>query len=49
MKSIERDGPFAISGDVEIMHALDELLASFVAQRRMKISGEYQPCYRVVR
>lgn len=49
MKSIERDGPFSISGDVEIMHALDELLASFVAQRRMKISGEYQPCYRVVR
>lgn len=48
MKAIEQQGPFAISGDAEIMKALDALLASFVAQRRMKISGEYKPCYRVV-
>ena len=24
------------------------LLASFVRQRRMKLSGEYRPCYRLV-
>jgi hypothetical protein len=30
------------------MRPLDELLASFVAQKRMKISGEYKPVYRVV-
>jgi predicted Rossmann-fold nucleotide-binding protein len=49
MKAIETHGPFLLSGDEGIMHAMDELLASFVAQRRMKISGVYQPCYRLVR
>jgi hypothetical protein len=48
MKAIEQQGPFAISGDAEIMKALDDLLQSFVAQKRMKISGDYHPCYRVV-
>jgi pyrimidine/purine-5'-nucleotide nucleosidase len=30
------------------MASLDALLASFVRQRRMKISGDYRPCYRIV-
>lgn len=43
---IERDGPFEINGSQRIMTLLDNLLAGFVANRRMKIStGEYQPCY----
>ncbi len=30
------------------MQPLDDLLASFVAQKRMKISGgDYVPCYRI--
>ena len=41
-------GPFEIHGDAPMMQALDELLRAFVEQRRMKIAGEYQPCYRVV-
>ena len=45
---IERRGPFAINGSANIMSLLDELLAAFVRQKRMKISGgEYQPCYEV--
>ena len=48
MKAIEKNGPFAMSGDPEIMQALDGLLRSFVNQRRMKISGDYHPCYRVI-
>jgi predicted Rossmann-fold nucleotide-binding protein len=45
---IERDGPFEINGSGEIMALLDKLLAAFVAQQRMKISGnDYVPCYRV--
>ncbi len=45
---IEQQGPFVINGSARIMGLLDELLASFVAQKRMKISGDdYQPCYRV--
>lgn len=43
---IERDGPFEIDGSERIMGLLDELLGSFVAQHRMKISGgDYDPCY----
>lgn len=43
---IERQGPFEIDGSQRIMTLLDELLAGFVASKRMKISsGEYQPCY----
>ena len=41
-------GPFEIHGDPELLRPLDALLASFVRQRRMKIAGDYQPCYRVV-
>ena len=48
MRRIEAHGPFEIHGDRDIMQALDSLLRAFVEQRRMKISGEYRPCYRVV-
>jgi pyrimidine/purine-5'-nucleotide nucleosidase len=48
IRQIEQRGPFTIHGDTRLMRALDELLASFVAQKRMKISGEYKPVYRVV-
>ncbi len=48
MQQIEARGPFEINGDPDIMRALDALLCAFVAQRRMKISGDYRPCYRVV-
>ena len=47
--AIEKFGPFELAGDPHIMGPLDELLRSFVAQRRMKIAGEeYKPCYRLV-
>ena len=48
MRQIEEHGPFEIHGDVRLMQPLDLLLASFAAQRRMKISGPYRPVYRVV-
>ncbi|MFT3806025.1 nucleotide 5'-monophosphate nucleosidase PpnN [Arenimonas sp.] len=48
MRAIEQHGPFEIHGDSEIMQSLDALLRAFVAQRRMKIAGEYRPCYRVI-
>jgi hypothetical protein len=49
VRRIKEHGPFEIHGDPDIMEAMDHLLRAFVDQRRMKISGEYQPCYRVVR
>jgi len=49
INAIERYGPFELSGEPSIMEPLDQLLRSFVAQRRMKLAGaEYTPCYRLV-
>lgn len=45
---IEEHGPFEIHGAPDMMESLDALLRAFVEQRRMKISGEYKPVYRVV-
>ncbi len=48
VRAIAAHGPFVIDGNHEIMRALDKLLASFVAQQRMKLPGtEYVPCYRI--
>jgi len=47
--SIEEDGPFEICATGPYMKLLDQLLASFVSQGRMKIASDsYKPCYRVV-
>ncbi len=47
--AIEEKGPFEINGSARIMALLDDLLASFVEQQRMKIAaGSYRPCYRVL-
>ncbi|HXY76284.1 MAG TPA: nucleotide 5'-monophosphate nucleosidase PpnN [Steroidobacteraceae bacterium] len=47
--AIEREGPYELSGDPAIMQLLDELLAAFVAQRRMRLPGAiYRPVYRLV-
>lgn len=46
---IERLGPYELAGERQIMRLLDELLASFVSQGRMKLPGSvYRPCYRLV-
>ena len=49
IQAIEREGPYELSGDAAIMRPLDELLAAFVAQRRMRLPGStYRPVYRLV-
>jgi pyrimidine/purine-5'-nucleotide nucleosidase len=49
IQAIERDGPYELAGDREIMRLLDQLLAAFVAQRRMRLPGSiYRPVYRLV-
>ncbi len=46
--AVEAHGPYQINGDPEIMAMLDALLASFVAQGRMKLgSAAYRPCYEL--
>ncbi len=48
IQAIEARGPYELHGDKAVMRLLDELLGAFVAQKRMKIAGEYRPCYRLV-
>jgi predicted Rossmann-fold nucleotide-binding protein len=49
IRAIEQFGHFEIHGDKAIMGPMDALLASFVAQHRMKLAGKpYTPCYRVI-
>jgi predicted Rossmann-fold nucleotide-binding protein len=46
---IENEGPFEVCGSGRIMRHLDHLLASFVADGRMKLASDsYSPCYRLV-
>lgn len=47
IRAIEAFGPYVLTGEPEIMAALDALLAAFVAQHRMKMPGAnpYKPCY----
>jgi hypothetical protein len=48
IRAIEQHGPFELRGEPTLLALLDDLLAAFVAQRRMKLAGEYRPCYRLV-
>ena len=47
IRQVELHGPYDINGDPDLMESLDALLRAFVEQRRMKIAGDYRPCYRV--
>jgi len=50
IRTVERYGHFEIRGDAGIMKLMDSLLASFVAQYRMKLPGKaYSPCYRIIK
>jgi hypothetical protein len=49
IQAIERFGPYELAGDPALMRMLDELLAAFVAQKRMRLPGSvYRPVYRLV-
>ena len=40
-------GPFQLCGDQELINNLNKLLLQFIQQGRMKIKGEYTPCYQI--
>ena len=48
IRAIEKHGKFEIQGDAAIMQRMDALLTAFVDQQRMKLTGKYEPCYRIV-
>lgn len=47
IERVEKYGPFELRGDREIIAALGELLQGFVADRRMRLTEAYVPCYRI--
>ncbi len=48
IRAIEQYGHFELNGDGAMMDTMDELLAAFVEQHRMKLPGKvYVPCYRI--
>jgi len=49
IRQISARGPFELHGDDRLLQPLDSLLASFIEQKRMKISGPYRPVYRIVK
>ncbi len=48
VQQIEEKGLYQLHGNANIMKKLDILLNSFIEQNRMKISGDYSPCYSVI-
>ncbi|MFQ3198042.1 MAG: putative Rossmann-fold nucleotide-binding protein [Paraglaciecola sp.] len=49
VKLIREKGPFKLNGNHQLMQMMDELLASFVLQQRMKLPGsKYVPCYEIL-
>jgi predicted Rossmann-fold nucleotide-binding protein len=47
--AVQAHGPYKLSGDPQIMVDLDQLLRTFVEQRRMNTSERgYEPCYQLI-
>ncbi|ASP37376.1 LOG family protein [Bacterioplanes sanyensis] len=44
---VKEHGPFQLNGDADIMAGMDALLQAMVEHGRMKISGQYTPCYQI--
>jgi predicted Rossmann-fold nucleotide-binding protein len=47
IRAVEKHGPFMLHGEQQVMDAMDKLLIAFAAQNRMKLQGDYSPCYHL--
>ncbi|MEE4299656.1 MAG: nucleotide 5'-monophosphate nucleosidase PpnN [Pseudomonadales bacterium] len=47
VRAVRERGPFQLRADATLLEPLDALLRSFVAAGRMKLNGEYTPCYEL--
>ena len=45
IEKIKQHGPYQLYGEKDLIEALESLLISFVDQGRMKLKGNYTPCY----
>ena len=48
VRQIAEHGPYKIHADPQLMEPLDALLKQFIADRRMKLTGDYKPVYQLV-
>ena len=48
VRRVRKHGPYEIHGDPDILSGVDRLLKAMVEHGRMKIRGDYQPCYRII-
>lgn len=49
IRAVKKHGNYRITGSPQVMAAMDELLQSFVDEKRMKLPGKvYTPCYEIV-
>lgn len=48
VRRVRKHGPYEIQGDPDILSGVDRLLKAMVEHGRMKIRGDYQPCYRII-
>lgn len=49
IRMIQKHGPFRVHGDADLVDALERLLSNFTGQGRMKLNGDYRPCYALIR
>ena len=45
---IDEHGPFEIQADPRLVNAIESLLQRLIREKRMKIDGEYKPCYKII-
>lgn len=45
---VQEHGPYHIKGSPEILAGMDKLLSAMVQNGRMRLSGEYVPCYKII-
>lgn len=48
IEQVRQQGPFLLQGDQQLMAQIDQLLKRFIASGRMKLQGEYTPCYTLL-
>lgn len=47
IRMVREHGPFKVHGERDVVEALDTLLRRFTSEGRMKIKGDYVPCYEI--
>jgi len=48
LEQVREHGPYKIYGDKNIALAMDKLLQEFIKQGRMKLFGDYEPCFQII-